>query len=217
MGALGSGRRVLRRPLPYGRLVCGGTPHPLHMCVQQIGHPNKELPFCSTPNVTPVCNKYFYNFGAKYSRFRHWPPMGMRKHRFSVISATVCNSVIYTPCIISSSPQTLQKATEAASFCLKTCMNALRKWGVCAPQLHELSPKSGAFAPQNPHVRPKTHAICHCRASKTRFSKVKINSRNRCFSPRVCNVVGDMSCVVHCRIIAWCAVRHRTHYIGCPI
>ena len=145
------------------------------------------------PCATSVCNKYFYNLGAKYSCFRHWSPMGMRKRQFSVIFPTACNAMIYVLRIISSSPQTLRKATQVASFCLKTRMFALRGWVVCASQLHELSPKSGASAPQNPHIRTICRTICHCQASKTRFSKVKISSRIRRFSVRVCNVVDDVS------------------------
>ena len=140
------------------------------------------------PKATSVCNKYFYNFGAKYSRFRHRSPMGMRKRQFLFIFTTICNAATYILHAISPSPQTLQKAMETALFCLKTRMFALRKWVVCASQLHELSPKSGASAPQNPHIRTICRTICHCQASKTRFSKVKISSRNRLFSARVCNL-----------------------------
>ena len=114
--------------------------------------------------------------------------------------------------IISSSPRTLRKATQVASFCLKTRTFALHGWVVCAPQLHELSPKSGASALQNPHIRAIRHAICHSRTSKTRFSKVKISSRIRSFSARVCNVVGAVSHVATVAPCAWRAVRPRTHY-----
>ena len=174
--------------------------------------PLNARPLFYPPSAMSVCNKYFYNLWAKYSRFRHWSPMGIRKRQFSVISPTACNAMTYVLRIISSSPRTLRKATQVASFCLKTRTFALHGWVVCAPQLHELSPKSGASALQNPHIRAIRHAICHSRTSKTRFSKVKISSRIRSFSARVRNVVGAVSHVATVAPCAWRAVRPRTHY-----
>ena len=118
-----------------------------------------------------VCNKLPYNLGSKYSRFCHWLPIGTQKRCFLAIFTINCNTATYIPHMLSTPRKTRQKTTKNALFCPKTHVFALRKPPVCPPQLHELSPKSGASAPQNPYIRAQNHAICLCKILERDFRK----------------------------------------------
>ena len=136
-----------------------------------------------------MCNKLFYNLDSKYSRFCNQPPIGMRIRQFLAISTTCYIAATYILCTIPTTFKILQKATKAASFCHKTGVFAPRKWVSCQQQLHELSPKSGASARKKPHARIRNHPIPPPPRPTSGFLKVKICSRNRRFSARVCNAV----------------------------
>ena len=113
----------------------------------------------------------------------------MRIRQFLAISTTCYIAATYILCTIPTTFKILQKATKAASFCHKTGVFAPRKWVSCQQQLHELSPKSGASARKNQHARIRNHPIPPPPRPTSGFLKVKICSRNRRFSARVCNAV----------------------------
>ncbi len=135
--------------------VVGAVPHRTPSSNVAVGDV-RHVAHCPTHIV---CNKFLYNLGAKYSRFCQRLPIGTQKRCFSAIFAINCNTTTYTQHILFTPRRTRQKATEMASFCPKTRVFAPRKWVVCTSQLHELSPKSGASAPQNPYIRTQNYAI----------------------------------------------------------